>query len=263
MSELRRLNCNPADQEAAMQSAERAFASALEDETERQLFLLALLEALSNAAEHGTSGDPESVVAMELYAAPGAAWAAVQDQGAGFPFHYAELAKVRGKRGRGLGLIMANCDAVWRNPRGNRITMLKGAQRMHKEFKNVQAEIYSLNGETALVVGMEFGSQYANIMHGMGEIMDHVLDAGHDRVFLDLSRVQILSSSAWGLIFADAERSEVESIVLFNVNPAIHRAAEQMGVESSYPNIKVFTEEREALSMLEQVVAASASRAAA
>jgi anti-anti-sigma regulatory factor len=263
MADQRRLSCNPAEVEEAMLAAEHAFAPALEDGTERGLFLLAVLEALSNAAEHGTYGDPSSEIRFEIFAAPGLALAAVEDQGPGFPSVRPELRRVRGERGRGLGLIMNNSDAVWRNRRGNRITLLKGGQKMRKKFSHVQADVYSLHKETALVTGVEFSSQYSNIMHGLGEIMDHVLEAGHDQVFLDLTRVQILSSSAWGLLFADAERPEVESIVLFNVNPAIRRAAEQMGVESSYPKIKVHIDEAPALELLEQAVASGAGRPAA
>lgn len=90
---------------------------------------LALVEAITNAMEHGNRWDPEKMVRMEAVAEPGELTVSIEDQGDGFraqalndPTDGENLLQ---ERGRGVFLMHAIMDRIEYNEKGNRVTLGK------------------------------------------------------------------------------------------------------------------------------------------
>ncbi|MCK5739596.1 ATP-binding protein [bacterium] len=90
---------------------------------------IALLEALTNAIEHGNKRDSEKTVFLQAKMLPNLAKITIRDQGSGFnyqdlpdPMDPKNITKIRG---RGIFMIYNLMDEVSFNEAGNQITMIK------------------------------------------------------------------------------------------------------------------------------------------
>jgi len=90
---------------------------------------LALVEALTNAMEHGNRWDPERLILMEADLTSDCLKVSTEDQGPGFDVSAlpdpTSGDHLLSERGRGIFLMRAIMDEVCFNPRGNRVTMVK------------------------------------------------------------------------------------------------------------------------------------------
>ena len=90
---------------------------------------LALVEAVTNAMEHGNRWDPGLVVKVSVEATPEELSVTVEDQGQGFKIN--SLAdptrgdQLMNERGRGVFLMQVIMDEVVFNPQGNRVCLRK------------------------------------------------------------------------------------------------------------------------------------------
>lgn len=223
--------------------------SSLANETERDLFLLAAVEAVNNAAEYGNDSDPQKRIILHSLIQPGLSLVSVEDEGPGFAPVFPDLKRVNTPRGRGLGLIKANCSAVFFNQAGNQIIFLKGGRNMTQLFQSA-ANIQLLPQGVVLV--SELGPKI-DAFKAIAEIFDRASAVEQRKVFVDLKEIKLLSSSIWGTIFAQATEPSVEMIVLFNTSDAIRTAADQMGLaerHGDFDKIRILKDAGEALMLL-------------
>jgi len=223
------------------------------NQTEADLMLLCLVEAVNNAVEHGNRNQPQQRVTVRYLLAPQFCLAMVTDQGAGFEPQAVELREATGSRGRGLALIRKNADAFFFNRQGNTCVICKGANNVNMHSSHVTATLSPIHGGSVLVTDLDFGAQKVNIAHGLSEIFDSLSTMGERSAFIDLKQVRLLSSMGWGAIFAQAELPGVRRIVLFNAGEAVMRSAEQMGLprnEGPYAKISVLSGCDQAMELL-------------
>ena len=64
------------------------------------------------------------------------------------------------------------------------------------------------------------------------EIFEQCERLGYRRIMLDMAEIRLLTSLAWGRIFAESEKDHIDAIVLFNTNEAMMTVARQMGIDS-------------------------------
>ena len=220
----------------------------------QDLLLLALVEAVNNAVEHGNGNDPRKEVHVRYLVRPELVLASVGDQGAGFEPHFPELRQVTGKRGRGLGLIRANVDHVYFNPSGNHIFFSKGDQSMTEHLVQEQWRISTYPNGVALITDLNFGPGKISMVKGMSEIMDKIENIPNRTIFLDLKSVRILSSLTWGSLFAEVQKDAVRQIILFNASETILKTADQMGLttreEEAYKKIVLLPDASQAMHLL-------------
>jgi len=243
------LRSSEEERQALFEWLEDRLESSLADETERDLFLLVTVEAVNNAAEHGNDGDPQKRIIFRSLIRPGLTLVSVEDEGPGFEPLFPDLKKVDTPRGRGLGLIKANCDAVFFNQAGNQIIFLKGGKDMTQLLQSA-ASIQLLPEGVVLI--SDLGPKI-DVFKAISEVFDHVSTVAPRKVFLDLKEVKLLSSLVWGTIFAQATEATMELIVLFNASEAIKTAAEQMGLakrHGDYGKIRVLEDAGEALGLM-------------
>jgi hypothetical protein len=225
------------------------------------MLLLSLAEALNNAVEHGNRGDTSRPVRLDYLLEPGFALVSVRDDGTGFAPSFPDLPSVRGGRGRGLGLIQANADAVFFNLAANQITFLKGVAVMELTTKNCRARLNKLPGGAVLVTELDFADHRTAISSGLGELLEAEPCRLATDVFLDMGAVRLLSSMGWGTLFAHAEQPTLRSIVLFNVNEAVGKTAEQMGLlptQGTGGKLRVYRECSEAIRAMAETMTAVA-----
>ena len=90
---------------------------------------LALVEAVTNAMEHGNAWDSEKLVRVSAEFTSGELRVTVSDQGAGFAhdelLNPTESEHLLAERGRGVFLINAIMDEVIFNRAGNEVTLVK------------------------------------------------------------------------------------------------------------------------------------------
>ncbi len=223
------LSTSEADLEQATEAVSKHLAEALPDQTERDLFLLAFVEALNNAAEHGNDWDPRKQIRLAGHFGPGLAMLLVEDDGLGFSPAFPDLTKVEGKRGRGLGFIRQFSDALWFNPEGNQIVFWKGCPGMFQEYKFSTARVSTLPGK--VVVVSDFTPR-GSVFEAIGELLDHLHQTGWEKLFLNLSNVKLITSAVWGSIFAEAGREGAKQLVMFNCSASVVVAAEAMGIKT-------------------------------
>lgn len=93
---------------------------------------LALVEALTNAMEHGNQWDPGLIVRLRVRAGPTELRVSIQDQGTGFDWRAlpdpTRPQRLTRERGRGAFLMRAAMDRVEFNACGNRVTLAKSRQ---------------------------------------------------------------------------------------------------------------------------------------
>ncbi|WP_035261944.1 ATP-binding protein [Desulfonatronum lacustre] len=220
----------------------------------QDLLLLALVEAVNNAVEHGNGNDPRKQVHIRYLVRPELVLASVGDQGAGFEPRFPDLRRVTGARGRGLGLIRANVDHVFFNLSGNHIFFCKGDQSMTEHLVQEQWRISTYPNGVVLVTDLDFGPAKLSIVKGIAEILDKVGAVPDRTVFLDLKGVRILSSLTWGSIFAEVQKDAVRQVILFNAGEAILQTANQMGLttreEETYKKIVLLPDASQAMHLL-------------
>ncbi len=202
------------------------------DETERELFLLAFIEAVNNAAEHGNKDDPAKSMRIGFFLKKDFACVSVEDEGEGFDPVLPDLKKEEGRGGLGVGII---------------ITFLKGGEtvdvKMDEKLGNIHATVSITPEKDVLVTKLKVRKENKSVLkQEIGEVFDLLNAIGKKAIYIDLKNIYILTSLAWGTIFAETEKKEIELIHLFNVNEAIRTTAKQMGIEGRndhYSKIKV------------------------
>jgi anti-sigma regulatory factor (Ser/Thr protein kinase) len=237
-------------QESAFQAVEKLLRASLADEGQRELFLLAFVEALANAVEHGNQGDSAAGVLVEAAGAPGVAAFSITDQGRGHAPMIPELSQVQGKRGRGLAFIQLYSDNLFFNRGGSQIVCLKGGQTMIQETAHATARVSLLPQGVVVVTDI---NTRESVFSGVGELLDALSQHNWRRIFLDLKGIRLITSAVWGYIFAEAGREQSELLVLFNAPQAVMASAEAMGVKvrrGDYAKIRVYEDAEEAFRLL-------------
>lgn len=213
--------------------------SAFSLEKNQELFLLCLIEAVNNAAEHGNRNRPDGKVELELLLLDGLAGATVLDQGPGFTPFIPDLKTVRGNRGRGLGFIQQFCQTMFFNLAGNRITFFKGGTPMILKLTHATASVSLLPADTVVVSDFQVKS---DVYNAVSELFDELDKTPWKAVYLNFKEVKLLNSSAWGTLFAESDRVSTEQIILFNTGEALWAAADAMGLtnpQGRFANIRV------------------------
>lgn len=231
----------------------REAAGLFPDQAEEDLLLLCVVEAVNNAAEHGNRNDPAREIHARWLLLPGLAMVCVADQGPGFEPVFPDLPSVTGPRGRGLGLIKGNTDAVLFNRPGNELCFLKGGKTMNTNLRNAKAAVTFLGKGAVLVSDLAFGEQKSSIALGMSELLEEMAGIADRTVFIDLRNVRLITSMGWGAIFAHVESPDMKGVVLFNANEAILKAAGQMGIGTrtgAYEKIRLFPDSGPAMEIL-------------
>ena len=220
-------------------------------ELDQDLFLLAVIEAVNNAVEHGHLDDREKQVKIEYYLATELALVSVTDQGPGFRPVFPDLKNVTGSRGRGLGLIRENTDTVLFNANGNQIILLKGGRVLDINSENK-------NGISVLPGGLVLVPEFVvadntKVNDCLCDLFESLNNLGRRSILLDLRKIKLLASREWGTVFAEAENEDVANIILFNSSEAITTSAKQMGLgerEAPYNKIKVYAGLEETLEFI-------------
>jgi anti-sigma regulatory factor (Ser/Thr protein kinase) len=213
------------------------------DETCRDLFLLAVAEAVANAVEHGNRLDQRRSIEVRTAAARGLVAVLVRDEGGGYEPVWPDLRTSHGPRGRGLGIVRENSDAVFFDRTANTIILMKGGRTMELSSVNCTGRLTRFAGEAALVADLEFSGRKTGLAHGLGEIFEEVSREPARVVLFDMRKVRMITSMAWGQIFAEVERPDLSRLVLFNAAEAVLATARQMGLGSrggDYAKIEVY-----------------------
>lgn len=222
------INSSEDEREAFYEMFVSALSSTFKDPITTELFFLATVEAINNAAEHGNQNRFEKPISIQYGLFRELAVISIGDQGLGFEPVFPNLKQVQGHRGRGLALIKKYTDIIFFNSKGNQITLIKG--RSMKTITTDYGTIhYSNEGMTVIVTDLNLGKGAKQSKHLIDffELCEKFGPA-KKQFFFDLSHIHILSSTAWGKFFTENEN---HIITLFNVNVAIKNTAEAMGVE--------------------------------
>lgn len=234
----------------------RQLENVFSEETERELFFLAFTEAVNNAAEHGNRDNPTKKININGFFKENFSSVSVTDEGEGFLPVFPDLKRVKSGRGRGLGFIKANADAVFFNRKGNRITFLKGGKNMEGTFDHINAKLTIISYDGIVLVTeieKKRGSE-TKFSNGIAEIFDALNGFRIKKILIDLSRIKLLTSADWGSLFASAERKDLELIHLFNACEAIQTTAKQLGIDKrndSFGKIKIFADDEEVQNIIE------------
>jgi anti-sigma regulatory factor (Ser/Thr protein kinase) len=258
---LLRISGEERSQQSAFEQTEELLRAAIASEDQRELFLLAFVEALANAVEHGNRGDVAAPVLVQVAAGRGAAAFSITDQGPGFSPVVPDLPQVTGKRGRGLGFIQLYSDGLFFNRSGNQIVCLKGGKAMILETAHATARVSLLPEGVVVVTDI---NTRESVFNGVGELLDSLSQHRWRRIFLDLKGIRLITSAVWGYIFAEAGRPESELVVLFNAPQAVMASAEAMGVKvrrDDYAKIRVFDDADEAFRLLAAALESEEDRA--
>ncbi|MBI5520401.1 MAG: ATP-binding protein [Desulfovibrio sp.] len=155
-------------------------------------------EALANAVQHGSGGDPGKTVSASLRRTPGALELTVVDQGPGWNWRALEPARQEppdpaGESGRGLFIIRKYSDTFAYNETGNALTIFKRlpAEEQHMSTTN--------EGAVRLVMEPRIVAQEVPALR---ELFRSHLQAGVCRLELDFERVESLDSMGIGLLVA-------------------------------------------------------------
>lgn len=240
------------DREALFDRFRRQLENVFVGETERELFLLAFIEAANNAAEHGNRDSPVKNINIKVFFKENFSSVSVTDEGEGFMPVFPDLKRVKRRRGRGLGLIKANADAVFFNRKGNRITFLKGGKNVEGTFEHVNAKLTIMPND-GIVLVTEIADAATKFAHEIVEIFDSLNGFRVKKVLIDLNRIKLLTSMDWGCLFASAEREDIELIHLFNACETIQTTAKQLGInkrKDNFGKIKIFADDEEVQNIL-------------
>jgi hypothetical protein len=221
----------------------------LPDPLKRDLFYLAVVEAVNNAVEHGNQDQWDRTVTVRLLAAPQLMLFSVTDQGPGFTPRDVDLKQVVTLRGRGVGLMRANTDLLLFNAAANQAVLIKGG-RILEDVKDLGR--IAQYDHIVFIADLKAKRDQGRY-HVISEALDRIKELGRRRVFVDLRDFRILNSRDWGVIFAEVEDRSLEAIVLFNAGEAVMASARQMGVmerSGVYEKIKVLPDVDSALDLL-------------
>ena len=115
--------------------------------------------------------------------------------------------------------------------------------KMDEKLGNIHATVSITPEKDVLVTKLKVRKENKSVLkQEIGEVFDLLNAIGKKAIYIDLKNIYILTSLAWGTIFAETEKKEIELIHLFNVNEAIRTTAKQMGIEGRndhYSKIKV------------------------
>jgi anti-sigma regulatory factor (Ser/Thr protein kinase) len=91
---------------------------------------LLLREALTNAAMHGSGGEPAMSILCIVRVKPGRLVIAVRDDGGGFPWRevWGRIAAASAPRGRGMEIFRHYASSVRFSARGNGVTLIRRFQ---------------------------------------------------------------------------------------------------------------------------------------
>ena len=91
---------------------------------------LLLREALTNAAMHGSGGEPAMSIRCIVRLKPGRLVIAVRDDGIGFPWRevWGRIAAASATRGRGIEIFRHYASSVRFSSRGNGVTLIRRFQ---------------------------------------------------------------------------------------------------------------------------------------
>ncbi|WP_027182790.1 ATP-binding protein [Desulfovibrio inopinatus] len=223
---------------AIIHDVESWLSHSFETETDRDLFLLAVIETVNNTVDHALpKASTDEVNALFV---SGKTWAlfGLRDWGPGFVPSIKDPGTVSGPRGRGLGYIRNFADVLLFNSQGNEIAFVKGVAAMQVAATNVTAKQSVFPPHVMLFHDVVFLQAKINISQGFTELFEAAATLGKGRkVFIDIKNVRLLNSMAWGSIFAESEHEDVESIVLFNAGEAIVRSAKLMGLDARHGEV--------------------------
>lgn len=244
------------DREKFYSRIENELQSVFVDKMERELFLLAFVESINNAAEHGNKNDPEKEIKISYSFKKGFAYVSVEDEGIGFTPVFPEIKKVTGRRGHGLGFVIAGADVVFFNQKGNRISFLKGVEKAMNKPKNLEATIIMIPDGRVVIINLKTKGDNGRFVFSQGitEVFESFTE--YHKFYFDLKNVPILISQDWGAIFAEAEKKDITLIHLFNASGAVAEAAKQLGIgekKDEYNKIKVHLDDKEVQKILENI----------
>jgi hypothetical protein len=119
--------------------------------------------------------------------------------------------------------------------------ILEGRNQMPKRKEPQLMESGASDRPINCVVPVEPGPGH-KMFHHLGQMLERVKKVGPRNIFLDMSGVRVITSTEWGLLFAEVENEAVGRIVLFNAGEAVRRSAVSMGVgrrEGPYAKLSV------------------------
>lgn len=152
-------------------------------------------EALGNAVQHGSSGNPAKTVRASLNLEPGRLVLVVADEGRGFDWRSLPMTEPdpRGESGRGLFIIRKYADSFGYNDAGNTLRIIK---KLPTEGNGMDTE-----PETQVQMTLE-PRLSAQDAPGLRELFRQRIQEGARRIVLDFSRVESIDSVGIGLLVA-------------------------------------------------------------
>ena len=186
-------------------------------EEDRAVMVMATVEALNNAAEHGNRDNPSKKIKIDCFLKKDMALLAVTDEGPGFTPVIENPGQVRGGRSRGLGLISANTDLVFFNASANQIIMFKGASVRNEKIVVEGVTLVILNNTVLFISrgGALAGGETSKVVGGVLERLGTMEPLG---VFLDLGGVEKADEEVMGSICESLLRTRFGKLYLLNVN---------------------------------------------
>jgi len=152
-------------------------------------------EALGNAVQHGSAGNPAKTVRASLNLEPGRLVLVVADEGRGFDWRSLPAAEPDPRResGRGLFIIRKYADSFGYNDAGNTLRILKD---LPTEGKGMDTEP---DTQVQMTLEPRLSAQDAP---GLRELFRQRIQEGARRIVLDFSRVESIDSVGIGLLVA-------------------------------------------------------------
>ncbi len=213
-------------------------------ETERELFLLNFVEALTNAAEHGNRWSANKRVYVETFTDSHFSIVFIRDEGSGYRPKFVKLEEVSHNRGRGLGMIRAHSDAVYFSHQGREIVFWKRFTKevsMYRENDNASYE-YSLIGDQGILINKFTIKQNGLLNHALTEFFAEQKLPDVNFILFDCSKVRVLSSLSWGVIIEFLQSYSKIYLILFNASMAVVQTAKTLGLYEPggpYRNLKI------------------------
>lgn len=196
-------------------------------EVERELFFLAVVETVNNAAEHGNLNDPAKKISIQYLALEDSVLVSVADEGVGFSPEFVDIRNVSGERGRGLGLIKANTGLIIFNSAGNRVTLLKGTPVKEGGLKGLPENAFIWRNGIVFITGISADEKGAALKL-FEEIIDQMGPSNLSQIFVDLNRIPLaideiksfkalLTTGLYpALVFLNADDAVLENVIRLN-----------------------------------------------
>jgi len=150
-------------------------------------------EALVNAVQHGSKGDPSKTVHAALRFEGGALVLAVRDEGSGWDWRQMPAAPPDPtlESGRGLFIIRKYADDFFYNDSGNALTIIKRAP----------AEVTDMSDPTTVHMALE-ARVAAQDVPALRDVLRARIQEGARQIHLDFGKVESLDSMGIGLLVA-------------------------------------------------------------